>query len=150
MSLTAKQEAFCQEYIVDKNGAAAAVRSGYSDKTAKEQASRLLTNVNVKARIDELLEEQSKRCQIDADYVLNGIKELNDICMGKTAIPMKIDGEEHMVTVFEHTGASKTYELMGKHFKMFTDKIDVDANVNVMSEILEDLDETDGLPTAED
>lgn len=48
--MTAKQLAFCQEYVVDKNGTQAAIRAGYSDKTANEQASRLLTNVNIKKK----------------------------------------------------------------------------------------------------
>lgn len=57
--LTAKQKRFCEEYVIDFNGKQAAIRTGYSPKTANEQASRLLTNVNVKKYISELLESKT-------------------------------------------------------------------------------------------
>lgn len=50
--LTDKQKAFCREYCMDWNGTQAAIRVGYSSDTAREQASRLLTNVNILAFID--------------------------------------------------------------------------------------------------
>lgn len=52
--LTAKQLAFCKEYVVDHNGTQAAIRAGYSEKTAQEQASRLLCNVMIKEEIGRL------------------------------------------------------------------------------------------------
>ena len=52
--LTDKQELFCQQYIIDFNGAQAAIRAGYSPDSAKEIASENLTKPNVKARIDQL------------------------------------------------------------------------------------------------
>ena len=53
-----RRESFCREYVIDvTNQAAAAVRAGYSAKTAAQQASRLLKNVNVKERIAELQQE---------------------------------------------------------------------------------------------
>ena len=48
--LTPKQLAFCQEYVVDKNGTQAAIRAGYSEDTSPEQASRLLRNIKVKKK----------------------------------------------------------------------------------------------------
>ncbi|HRN77172.1 terminase small subunit [Ottowia sp.] len=59
--LTPKQQAFVAEYIVDKNGTQAAIRAGYSEKTAQEQASRLLSNVMVQNAIEELLAKAMKR-----------------------------------------------------------------------------------------
>jgi len=52
--LSAKQEQFCQEYLVDYNGTQAAIRAGYSPKTAMEQASRLLSKVKISDRLAEL------------------------------------------------------------------------------------------------
>lgn len=57
--LTAKQKRFCEEYSIDFNGKQAAIRAGYSLKTANEQASRLLTNVNVKKYLSEVLERKT-------------------------------------------------------------------------------------------
>lgn len=69
-SLTPKQQQFVQEYLIDLNATQAAIRSGYSEKTAKEQAARLLTNVHVAAAVQKAMEERSKRTQITADRVL--------------------------------------------------------------------------------
>jgi phage terminase small subunit len=55
--LTPKQERFCQEYIIDLNATQAAIRVGYSEKTAQQQSSRLLLNVVIQNRIKELLSE---------------------------------------------------------------------------------------------
>jgi phage terminase small subunit len=49
-----KHERFCREYVIDHNGTQAAIRTGYSKKTAKEQASKLLTKININERIKEL------------------------------------------------------------------------------------------------
>jgi len=71
--LTPKKERFCEEYVVDLNGTQAATRAGYSKNTAAEQASRLLSNVNIQKYIKELKEKQQERTQVTADMV---IKEL--------------------------------------------------------------------------
>ena len=65
-----RQEKFCQEYIVDLNQTQAAIRAGYSKKTADVQASRLLTNVKIQARIQELMQKREQRTEITADKVL--------------------------------------------------------------------------------
>ena len=70
MALNAKQERFCEEYLVDLNATQAAIRAGYSDKTAKSQGSRLLTKADVSARVGELKAERAKRTEITADRVL--------------------------------------------------------------------------------
>lgn len=57
MILTPKQERFCVEYLVDCNATQAAIRAGYSAKTARSQGQRMLTNVDIKSKIDELREE---------------------------------------------------------------------------------------------
>lgn len=49
-----KHEKFCNEYIKDMNATQAAIRTGYSEKTAKMQGSRLMTNDDIKARVKEL------------------------------------------------------------------------------------------------
>lgn len=69
-SLEPKQRRFCQEYVVDMNASAAAVRAGYSSKTAKEQGYRLLTNVLVQEEVQRLKEKAAKRAEITADMVI--------------------------------------------------------------------------------
>jgi phage terminase small subunit len=60
MPLNAKQERFCHEYIIDLNATQAAIRAGYSEKTAQEQSSRLLSNVIIQKKINEAKENRSK------------------------------------------------------------------------------------------
>lgn len=68
-----KHERFCQEYIIDLNGTKAAERAEYSEKTARIQASQLLSKLNIQERIAELKKERSERTQVTQDMV---IKEL--------------------------------------------------------------------------
>lgn len=68
-----QRERFCQEYLIDLNGTKAARRSKYSARTAAAQASRLLTDVKVQARIAELKAERNERTRVTQDRV---VKEL--------------------------------------------------------------------------
>ena len=79
MALTDKQEMFCREYLVDLNATQAAIRAGYSDKTAQEQSSRLLSNVMVQNRISVLKSERNERVGVDAAYVLRRLTEIDQM-----------------------------------------------------------------------
>lgn len=70
MMLSKKQMLFVREYVVDMNGTQAAIRAGYSPKTAQEQASRLLSNVMVRAAAEEAWKDKIRRADITADDVL--------------------------------------------------------------------------------
>ena len=74
-----KYEAFAQEYIIDFNGAQAATRAGYSEKTARTQASKLLTIPDIEKRVAELVENRTERTEITADYVLNRLNEIDQL-----------------------------------------------------------------------
>ena len=69
-ALNAKQARFVEEYLIDLNATQAAIRAGYSEKTAKSQGQRLLTNVDVAKLLSEAQASRSDRVQIDADWVL--------------------------------------------------------------------------------
>lgn len=69
-TLPPKEHIFCQEYIIDFNGARAARTAGYSEKTADKQAYQLLEKPRVHAEITRLISERVKRTQITADRVL--------------------------------------------------------------------------------
>ena len=68
--LTEKQRRFVEEYLVDLNATKAAIRAGYSERTAQEQASRLLSNVMVQEAIREAIAKRSARTEITQDRVL--------------------------------------------------------------------------------
>ena len=77
--LTAKQERFCQEYLIDLNGTQAAIRAGYSEKTAEQQASRMLLNVKVQNRVSELKEVRNAQLDVDGTYVLKRLIEWDQL-----------------------------------------------------------------------
>lgn len=79
MALNDKQEMFCREYLIDLNATQAAIRAGYSEKTANAQSSRLLINVNIQNRIKELKSNRNERVEIDADYVLKRLVEIDQM-----------------------------------------------------------------------
>ena len=76
MALTARQERFVAEYLIDLNATQAAKRAGYSEKTANEQGSRLLANVKVAAAIAEAQAKRSKRTEITQDRVIAELAKL--------------------------------------------------------------------------
>jgi phage terminase small subunit len=79
MALTDKQEMFCREYLVDLNATQAAIRAGYSDKTANRIAAQLLSKLDIEKRIQELMNDRSERLEITADYVLNRLVEIDQM-----------------------------------------------------------------------
>lgn len=68
--LTVKQQCFVDEYLIDLNATQAAIRAGYSAKTADQQGSRLLANVKVQQTIAEEMAKRSKRTGINQDRVI--------------------------------------------------------------------------------
>lgn len=70
MKLTPRQEAFCREYVVDFNGAQAAIRAGYSSVGASTQALRLLANAEVSRRVAEFRARITNRLEVSAERVL--------------------------------------------------------------------------------
>lgn len=74
--LTAKQALFVREYLIDLNATQAAIRAGYSKKTATVQGARLLTNANVKAAVAEASEKRADKLDLNAERVLQAIAEV--------------------------------------------------------------------------
>ena len=76
--LTPKQKAFVDNYLIDLNATQAAIRAGYSKKTAGAVGTENLTKPLIKAAISERLDSRANRTQIDADWVLKTLKEVWD------------------------------------------------------------------------
>lgn len=127
MKLNARQEVFCKEYLIDLNATQAAIRAGYSERTASAQASRLLANVNILARVKELKDKRADELELDAYWVLKRLKDISDRSMQAEPV-MEFDHTEGMLVEtgeyqFDSTGANKATELIGKHIGMFDPKL---------------------------
>lgn len=107
--LNPREAAFVDEYLVDGIGAQAAIRAGYSPKAARQQASLLLTKPNIKAALAKAMREQEKRTLITADANLKRLDRL----------AQKAEGEG------DWSSAITASAWIGKHFKSFTDRIEV-------------------------
>lgn len=136
-NLNAQQERFCEEYIIDYNGTAAASRAGYSEKSATVTASRLLRNAKVLARVRELQAEQAERLAMSADWVMLQLRACYQRCMQQEPVMAFDPDERRMVETgewaFDSKGALKAMELMGKQIGMFENKVklDTDGDFNI-------------------
>ncbi|MFB5761039.1 terminase small subunit [Paenibacillus medicaginis] len=100
MALTAKQKLFIKEYLVDLNATQAAIRAGYSAKTANEQGARLLANVSVQAAIQVAMDKRAAKLEITADMVLErwwaiATADPNDIIHLRRTCCRYCFGEDH-------------------------------------------------------
>lgn len=124
--LTPKQAMFVREYLIDLNATQAAIRAGYSAKTAQEQSSRLLSNVMVAKTIQAAMDARAKNVDLNSTYVLKGIMKVIERCEQAEPVLDK-EGVPTGEYTFQAGAALKGYELLGKHLKLFTDKVEVDV-----------------------
>lgn len=140
--LEEQQQLFVLEYMKDLHQTNAAIRANYSEKTAAQQASRLLSNVKIQNAIAELKAERNERLNIDADYVIKTIVETIERCSqarpvydksGELVMMETPNGELAPVYKYDATNVLKGAELLGRHLVMFTDKSEVqtDGNINI-------------------
>ena len=135
--LEEKQKMFCKEYLVDFNGTQAAIRAGYSKKTANEQASRLLAKVNVQTYLKHLIEKRNKRTNITQDDVVADIIKVKDRCMQNEAVLDK-EGNETGIYKFDSNGANKALDMLMKHTGGYeTDNKQKAFNISVNREAVE-------------
>ena len=130
--LTARQQRFCDEYLIDLNATQAAIRAGYSKKTANEQGSRLLTNVSVKEYIDERMAAKEKALIADQDEVLKyltavlrGESESEEIVVESTG-DFKSEART-MKKAPSEKDKLKAAELLGKRYSLFKDNMKLDV-----------------------
>ncbi|MBA6090039.1 terminase small subunit [Pseudomonas monteilii] len=79
MAMTVKRHRFVAEYLVDLNATQAAIRAGYAKKGAKDQAYQLMQLPEVAEAIEKAMGERNKRLQVDADYVLLRLTEIDQL-----------------------------------------------------------------------
>ncbi|MBR1895399.1 MAG: terminase small subunit [Pyramidobacter sp.] len=116
--LTPKQARFVDEYLIDLNATAAAIRAGYSEKNARIVAAQNLTKINIQQVLAKRLKDRQQRTEITQDYVLHNLKSLADRSM-------QFDDAPHM------QAAIKANELLGKHLGMFREAVQMDGELRI-------------------
>lgn len=147
--LTPKQQRFVEEYLIDLNATQAAIRAGYSAKTAQEQGARLLSNVMVQAALAERMKAREQRTEVTQDMVLAELGKIafgdqrKVMTWGPTGVKLRdseslgsddaaiVSEVSETVTANGGTLKLKTHdkvkalELLGKHLGMFKDKVEI-------------------------
>lgn len=130
--MTAKQQRFCDEYLIDLNATQAAIRAGYSSKTAYSIGVENLKKPELQKYIENRMSEKEKDMIADQDEVL---KYLTSVLRGKSVssvLARNMTGADHVIKKPpDEKERLKAAELLGKAHMLFTDKVDVNANVGV-------------------
>ena len=167
MGVTPKQARFVDEYLIDLNATQAAIRAGYSEKTSRQIGEQNLTKLVIKEAIAERMKAREQRTEITQDRVLKElarlafldirkafdesgnlkhIKDLDDETAAAIA-GMEVSeinkGDEQIgnlkkIKLSDKKGA---LELIGRHLRMWNDKLDLNANINVADSIRKALSE---------
>lgn len=124
--MTAKQRAFTVEYMKDKNATQAAIRAGYSEKTARSIGNELLAKPDIAQKIGELEEAARVKAGITVDTI---VERLNSIAQNPNA---------------KDSDRIRADELLGKYLGMFTERVEMkgqlDTTVSKLDHILDQLD----------
>lgn len=119
-TLTEKERMFADEYIKTTNATQSAIKAGYAEKSASSKGSQLLRKVKVRKYIDDVMEKRSKNTIATADEVLEYLTKV-------------MNGEEKDAFGLDASIADRTKaaELLGKRHMLFTDKVKLDAEIEI-------------------
>ncbi len=129
--LTAKQQRFCDEYLIDLNATQAAIRAGYSKKFAGQNADKILKNTNVKEYIKNRMDEKEKELIADQDEIL---RYLTAVMRGTETDEQYVVGAEggvEKISVRKQVNQLKAAEMLAKRYGLLIDKMEVDADMEM-------------------
>lgn len=137
--MTERQKRFGDEYVLDPNVTQAAIRAGYSEKTAYSIGQRLMKNVEVKSYIDAALARLQAENVADAQEVM---RYLTSVMRGESqssVLSLCGNGAQEVIEKRpDEKERLKAAELLGKRYGLYTEKVDVDASVGVV--IVDDIE----------
>ena len=169
-NLTPKQQRFVEEYLIDLNATQAAIRAGYSEKTAKVIAAQNLSKLNVQEAIEEAQNKRQEQTQIDAAYVLKRLVEIDqmdvlDIMDNQMKIRpvnewpkvwrqyvvnlenLELSDGEGCFKKIKWPDKVKNLELLGKHVSVgaFKDRIEHSGQLEIqsLSDLMDELSKED-------
>lgn len=166
MALTDKQEMFCREYLIDLNATQAAIRAGYSAKTANRTASENMSKPDIQSRIAELKAQRNDLVGINATYVLNRLVEIDQMDVldiltstgelkpvsqwpkvwrttlsGLDVVEMSAEGTAALLKKIKWPDKVKNLELIGKHIDVqaFREQVKAEHVVESISDLMDSL-----------
>ena len=138
VKLTDKQQRFVDEYLIDLNATQAAIRAGYSEKTAQQMGSENLSKPVIQEAIEKAQAERSERTEVTQDYVIKTIVETIERCSqakqvydksGEPVMTETPDGSLAPAYKYDAGNVLKGAEMLGRHLGMFEPKTDDDGDV---------------------
>lgn len=156
MALTEKQKLFCNEYLIDLNATQAAIRAGYSEKSARQIAQRMLTKDDIQEYLKKLMNDKQSGLIASQNEVLETLTAV----MRRQQKEQVVASERHRRSYFDEKGrkvtedtevpvtveidtkisdVNKAAELLGKRYGLFSDKVNVETTAKVV--IVDDLEE---------
>ena len=132
MKITDRVKRFCDEYIIDVNATAAAIRAGYATKHADKQAYRLMQDADVKAYIAARMEEKNKALIASQDEVL---RYLTTVLRGEEldeAIALDHLGKPTKMTIRAQKNQIRAAELLAKRYGLLNDKVNISGAIPVV------------------
>ena len=163
--MTAKQQRFCDEYLIDLNATQAAIRAGYSVDSAKEIGCENLSKPNIQSAIAKAMAERSKRTGVNQDRVVLELAKMafvniDDVVDVKTGSVKENASKDDLACIqsikykksdgvngtsvereVKITDKKSALELLGKHLGMWNDKIDVSVALPVVISGEDDLED---------
>ena len=136
MKLTIKQQRFADEYIICANATEAAIKAGYSKKTATQMGAENLIKPYIKSYIDEKLAEIQTEKTADAQEVM---EYLSSVMRGESSAEVVVvtgDGlgfssAEHIQKAPDEKERLKAAELLGKRYRLFTESVNIDGGLQI-------------------
>lgn len=136
--LTAKQKRFCDEYLIDLNATQAAIRAGYSKKSARQIADKNMSKVDIKNYIKQRMATKDSKLIADQDEVLEYLTAVLRGTSKSTELVVEAlgDGRTEAKSVQKEPSEKdrlKAAELLGKRYGIYTDKVQADIMLPVFS-----------------
>lgn len=150
--MTAKQQMFCDEYLIDLNATQAAIRAGYSKKTARVIGQENLLKPAIRDYIEKRMAEKEKALIADQDEVMKYLTSVMrrehqeyvvvTVSEEQTTYEPDETGKMRRKTIKKETpqrveiparlaDSNKAAELLGKAYGIYTDKVDADVDMNL-------------------